>query len=451
MENSLYWLWLSLRLGQGSSVGVRILERFGSPRTVYEASDEELLNFQKEFGEATVEKLLNKNLDEAYSLEEYCVRKNVKILHYGAQDYPKSLTNLKNPPIILYARGRTDLFTGKLCIGVVGTRDMSDYGRDAAYRIGYELASAGAVVVSGLALGIDSVAACGALDARGLTVAVLGSGIDHVYPAEHKKLAAEIEEKGILLSEYPPKALPSKPSFPMRNRIISGLSQGTLVVEASARSGALYTARDAILQGREVFALPGNVDCVSASGTNALIRDGATAVTCASDLLEHYAYLYRDSIDMSSIRRVSVCSHFARGKLLAHGVAEQARGAKQAEKRDERLSQTLHAKKRIDGKTVRELSGETEYPVYDDGRSDAVAPKPTAEMPRRESDHSADSLDALPADCREVFEAMPIGTPVSADTMCRAGFEISQLMIAFTMLELHGLITTLPGGLYCRR
>ncbi len=445
MGNSLYWLWLSQRLGQGSSSGMKILERFGSPEAVYEASDEELLTFKKELGEATVEKILNKNLDEAYSLEEYCVRKNVKILHYGAKDYPKSLTNLKNPPIILYARGKTDALAGKLCLAVVGTRDMTDYGRDAAYRVGYELSAAGAVVVSGLALGIDSAAACGALDAGGLTVAVLGSGIDHVYPAEHKRIAHEIEEKGVLLSEYPPTVGPTKFSFPMRNRIISGLSQGTLVVEAPMRSGALITARDAILQGREVFALPGNVDSEAAGGTNALIRDGASAITCAADLLENFAYLYRDSIDLSAIRRVSACSHFAKGKLAAHGVSEQARAAKPAEKRDGRVSHTLHAEKRIDGKTVRELSGETEYPVYDEPKGEMHVASV-----KSEPDHSAEKLASLPEDCREVFEAMPIGRPISADELCRAGFDISQLMIAFTMLEVVGLITTLPGGLYCR-
>ena len=328
---------------------------------------------------------------------------------------------------------------------------MTDYGRDTAYRMGYELAAAGAVVVSGLALGIDSVAACGALDASGLTVAVLGSGVDHVYPAEHKRIAAEIEEKGVLLSEYPPTVGPTKVSFPMRNRIISGLSQGTVVVEASAGSGALITAKDAVLQGRDIFALPGNVDSKNTVGTNALIRDGATAVTCANDLLEGYAYLYRDSIDLAAIRRVSVCSRFSAGKLSAHGVSEQARSAKAKEKREGQLSNTLHVEKRIDGRTVREMSGETEYPVYD-AEGTAKDPKAQgADMLRHEPDRSAQALDSLPADCREVFEAMPIGTPVSADTLCKAGFDISQLMIAFTMLEVNGLITTLPGGLYCRR
>ncbi|MBQ7380656.1 MAG: DNA-processing protein DprA, partial [Clostridia bacterium] len=147
MENSLYWLWLSQRLGQGNTSFVALLEQFGNPRAIYEASEEELLTFKREFGEAMLERLFDKNLDEAYSLEEYCVRKRVKILHYGAKDYPKQLTNLKNPPIILYARGKTEALGGKLCVGVVGTRDMTDYGRDAAYRMGYELAAAGAVVV----------------------------------------------------------------------------------------------------------------------------------------------------------------------------------------------------------------------------------------------------------------------------------------------------------------
>lgn len=450
MKDTLYWLWLSLRLGQGSMSFVKLFEQFGSPRAIYEASEEELLSFRREFRETVVEKLLNKNLDDAYSLEEYCVRKSVKIIPYGSLNYPKALTNLKNPPIILYARGAIEALAGRLCIGVVGTRGMSDYGRDAAYRMGYELASAGAVVISGLALGIDSVAACGALDAGGFTVAVLGSGIDHVYPAEHKHLASEIEKKGVLLSEYPPTVGPTKPSFPMRNRIISGLSQGTVVVEAPLGSGALITARDAILQGREVFALPGNVDADSAKGTNGLIRDGATAVTCASDLLENYAYLYRNSIDVSAIRRVSACSHFVPGKLLAYGVSEQARTAKRGTARDDRLTKALHLEKRIDGKTVRELSGESEYPIYDDSNGSAKI-APTSEMPKREPDDSTAALAALPEDCREVFEAMPIGKPISADELCRAGFDISQLMIAFTMLEVGGLITALPGGLYCRR
>lgn len=340
---------------------------------------------------------------------------------------------------------------GKLCISVVGTREMTDHGRDAAYRVGYELASAGAVVISGLALGIDSIAACGALDAGGLTVAILGSGIDHVYPYEHKKIAAEIEERGILMSEYPPAMGPTRFSFPMRNRIISGLSQGTLVVEAPMRSGALITAKAAVMQGRDVFAFPGNVDSGAAEGSNALIRDGAMAVTCASDLLESYAYLYRNSIDLGALRRVSACSHFSDGKLLAHGVAEKARSARKDTKNGKKLTELLHNKKKIDGETLGKLSGQTEYPVYDAEQPKKAMAENLDEKPKSMPDESAGALDALPADCREVFEAMPIGTPVSAEQMCRQGFEISKLMIAFTMLEVSGLITTLPGGLYCRR
>lgn len=451
MEKTLYWIWLSLRLGEGRNSFVKLIERFGSPRTIYEASDEELMTFKGEFGASLLERLSNKNLDEAYSIEEYCVRKRVKIIHYGAKDYPKPLTNLKNPPIILYARGCVERLEGKLCISVVGTRKMTEHGRDAAYRVGYELASAGAVVVSGLALGNDSAAAVGALDAGGLTVAVLGSGIDHVYPYEHKKIAAEIEARGVLMSEYPPTTGPTRASFPVRNRIISGMSQGTVVVEGPAGSGALITAKEALMQGRDVFAFPGNVDSDAAVGSNALIRDGARAVTCAADVLESYAYLYRKSIDMGALHRVSACSQFVSGKLLAHGVSEETYGAKKAEQKQKKLANLLHSQKKIDGESLRKISGENEYPIYDAEPPKEKLKEALNEKPKSEPDESMKALDSLPKDCREVFDAMPIGKPVSAEQMCNAGFEISKLMIAFTMLEVSGLISTLPGGLYCRR
>ncbi len=458
MNHTLYWLWLSLCLGQGNPHFTSLLERFGSPDVLYRMSSEELITLEREFGSKTVERLLNKNLDAAYSLEEYCVKKSVNILCYGQEDYPKPLTNLKNPPIILYARGQIAKIAGKLCIGVVGTRSMTAYGRDAAYRMGFELASAGAVVVSGLARGIDSAAACGALDAGGVTVAVLGSGVDHVYPSEHERLAHEIEEKGVVLSEYVPTATPNKFTFPMRNRIISGLSQGTVVIEAPAHSGALITARDAILQGREVFALPGNVGSPGADGTNDLIKDGAAAVTSASDILEGYAYLYRNSLNPAEAKRVSACAGFARGKMAAHGVSEEEVPVWNPNERKRPLSDVLHVNKQVDGETVRKLSGETEYPIFGEAIASERSPEnvPESGFPERKekestSDHSAERLAGLPEDCRAVFEAMPLGEPVSADEMCRAGFGISQVMIAFTMLEVAGLVSALPGGLYCRR
>ncbi len=456
MNELLYWVWYAFAMGQ-SRRAVPLMERFGSPKVLYDMSSEELMTLGREFGASTVERLVPKNLDKAYLMTEYCEKNAIKILCYGQEYYPNPLTKLKNPPIILYARGSVEKLAGRLSIGVVGTRQMTDYGRDTAYRMGYELASAGAVVVSGLARGIDSAAACGALDAGGFTVAVLGNGVSYVYPAEHEKLSAEIAERGVLLSEYPPEARPAQGSFPARNRIISGLSQGTVVIEAPMKSGALITARDAILQGKDVFALPGNVDRESAAGANALIRAGATAVTCAADILENYSYLYRDVLDPSATRRVAACSGFVPGKLAAHGVFEQSVGGGRVKRKDDErpLAKHLDQKKRLDGEELRALGGESEYPLYEEIKmeSTGVLPKLADDGVRAKpiSDRSAPQLASLPESCRAVFEAMPIGEAISADGMCRFGFEISQIMVAFTMLEMRGLIVRLPGGLYGRR
>ena len=192
MSRDLYWIWLSLRMGPGREGVVSLLEHFGSPQGVYEADARELSDYFGSSKRRLCEALQNKNLDEAYSIDQYCSKNRITILRCGEKGYPKLLTNLKNPPIILYARGRIADLDSRVSISVVGTRSLSEYGRQTAYKIGYELGVAGAVVVSGLALGIDSVAACGALDARGRTVAVLGSGLDRIYPAAHKKLGGMI-------------------------------------------------------------------------------------------------------------------------------------------------------------------------------------------------------------------------------------------------------------------
>ncbi len=444
MKRSLYWIWLSLRLGAGNSRFVSLLERFGSPEAIFDAEPDELLALRDDFGEKTVSALLQKNLDEAYQIETYCASHRIRILTFGSEDYPKLLTNLKNPPIILYARGNTKALAKKVSVAVVGTRSLTEYGRKTAYKIGYELARAGVAVVSGLALGIDSVAACGALDAKGFTVAVLGSGLDSIYPAAHKKLAGEIAAKGLLLSEYPPLVGPTRGSFPMRNRIISGLALGTTVIEADETSGSLITARDAILQGRDVFAVPGNVDAKNALGTNALIKDGATAVTSAADILENYRYLYRGMIDVTELGRAAMRSTLLPGALAAHGV-EEGEGQSAAQEKDAPLSRLLHSRKKVDGETVKAVSGEQVHPVYD--KSEV----PTEPAPRAKADESVEALASLDEPSRRVLDIMPIGTPVSVDYICENGVDTSEVMIALTMLEVSGLVQSYPGGLYCRK
>lgn len=445
MKKNLYWIWLSLRLGAGSHRFVNLIERFGSPEAIFDAEPEELLSLRREFGEKTVESLLNRNLDQAYQIETYCATHGIHILPFGGADYPKLLTNLKNPPIILYARGKYKGLDKKVSVAVVGTRSLTEYGRKTAYKIGYELARAGAVVVSGLALGIDSVAACGALDAGGFTVAVLGSGLDSVYPAVHKPLAAEIAKKGLLLSEYPPLVGPTRQAFPMRNRIISGLGLGTVVIEADEYSGSLITARDAILQGRNVFAVPGNVDEKNAIGTNALIKDGATPVTCAADILETYRYLYRGMIDVTELKRASMRSELVPGALAKHGVDEGELSVEVKKKEDAPLSRLLHTRKKVDGETVKAVSGERQYPVNE------PSVLPVQQPPKAEADTSVDALAELDEKSRMILDHIPVGKPVSIDYICSLGFEASEVMSALTMLEFYGLAESYPGGVYYRK
>lgn len=452
MARSLYWIWLSLRMGEGKAGVAELLEYFGSPENIYDADAHELADYFGGTRRSLCEALSDKNLDEAYRIESYCVKNGISILCYSQKGYPRLLTNLKNPPIILYARGQITDLDERVSVGVVGTRSITEYGRQAAYKIGYELAAAGAVVVSGLALGNDSVAACGALDARGRTIAVLGSGLDRIYPAAHKKLAREIARRGMILSEYPPLTPPSRGSFPMRNRIISGLSQGTLVIEAGKGSGALITAKDAILQGRDIYSLPGNIDSETAEGTNELIKDGATAITCAADILENYQYIYGGKLDLSVLTRLRGRSQLRRGALRAHGVDEgKLLGEEISEETAEdqgRLSSLLHSKGRVDGETVKRISGETEYPVYrDDKRKPTEAPK-TEETAAPAEDVLPDGLDPMHI---AVLRAMPRGEAVGIDRICEGGIDAVSAMTAMTMLEIHGLVESLPGNRYLRK
>ena len=206
-------------------------------------------------------------------------------------DYPKNLSEIYDPPLVLYVRGVL-ADRDVLAIGLVGSRRMTLYGQEMSRKLAYQLARVGVTVVSGLARGIDTAAHTGALQAKGRTVAVIGCGIDTMYPPENKKLADEIVAKGgAVVSEFPFGVPPDRQNFPMRNRIISGWSLGVVVVEANLKSGALITAKQATEQGREVFAVPGRADSVLSRGTNRLIKDGAKLTEDAEDILAEFEYL----------------------------------------------------------------------------------------------------------------------------------------------------------------
>jgi len=283
-EDLVHALRLSLVPGVGPRTRQALLERFGSPEAVLAAGPSELREVSGVGPKLTAKILAATEIDAEEEIA-VCRAHGVRILTEADEPYPRLLREIPDPPGVLFVAGSLQPQDG-LAVAIVGTRHASQYGLRQAERLAGSLARAGLTIVSGLARGIDAAAHRGALAAGGRTLAVLASGVLSIYPPEHAKLAEEVAASGALVSEAPSRAEPLSGTFPQRNRIISGLSLGTLIVEAGDRSGALITARHAMEQGREVFAVPGRVDSRTARGCHRLIRDGAKLVETADDVLE---------------------------------------------------------------------------------------------------------------------------------------------------------------------
>ena len=288
----IYWLWLATRPGMSEREKMAALTHFGSPEDCYYADDYGDLELSKD----AVTSLQNKELKEAEDILAACEKKKIQILTFGDLLYPSILRNIIDPPMVLYYKGTLPDFDREPMIGIVGTRKASAYGMTTARQMARQIASHGGVVVSGMAEGIDAMATWGALDAGKTAIGVLGCGVDRIYPICNRELFRKMEQLGCLISEYSPGTPPNRWNFPRRNRIISGLSCGVLVVEAPLKSGALITARQALEQGRDVFVVPGNIGVSSCEGSNALLKDGASLVTSGWDVVGEYAYRYPDKI-----------------------------------------------------------------------------------------------------------------------------------------------------------
>ena len=282
-----YWVWLSELKGLRNQTRLALLRRFGDPESIFYADADELL-LTEGVERSQLKLLKNHDLAPADRILADCQRLDIQLLTFSDAAYPGRLKNIYDPPALLYCKGRLPLLDDLLCVAAVGTRDCTPYGVACAEKLGFGLASGGAAVVSGLARGIDAAAIRGALRAGGVTVGVVGNGLDVYYPYESRYLYEDVASAGILLSEYPPGTEPASGHFPVRNRIISGLSLAALVVEAPEKSGALITAATALEQGRDVFAVPGPIDAPASVGCNCLIRDGAGLVSDASDILREY-------------------------------------------------------------------------------------------------------------------------------------------------------------------
>ena len=313
------WIWLTTRKGLGHQGILKVLDYFGSPERAFYADGEQ---YDQIPGLSALARssLREKGMEVSDRILGDCDRLGLRILTIQDGDYPERLREIPDPPAVLYIRGTLPRFDEEVAIGVVGARKPSPYGEKVAAQLGLELARDGALLVSGSAQGIDSIALKGALQGGGRVVSVLGGGVDVPYPWQNRYLYEDVAAVGALISEYPPGTPPNGEHFPIRNRIISGLALGVVAVECAIHSGTMKTIDHAVEQGRDLFAVPGNIDAPMSEGPNWLLRHGGLAVTCARDILEGYAARFPQKLS----KAVPLSPEAAQQRL--EQVREQAEG-----------------------------------------------------------------------------------------------------------------------------
>lgn len=286
MDNRIYWIWLSAIKGIGIRKLSILLKEYGNLENLWNL-DKSKIKTIKNIGENVIFRLLNNEYKiKAYKYLEYMIKNKIDIISIQDVKYPKQLKDIYDPPIAIYVQGNVNIMQNYELISIVGSRQCSYYGRKIALELSKYLSDKNITIVSGLAKGIDSYSHIGALKGGGKTIAVLGSGLAQIYPKENIKLALNIiEEGGTIISEYPIDEMPNRLNFPARNRIISGLSNKLIIVEARKNSGSLITVDYALEQGKEIYAVPGNITSNISEGTNELIKDGANIITSYEDVL----------------------------------------------------------------------------------------------------------------------------------------------------------------------
>ena len=414
MEELIYWIWLSLACTPGSQTFASLLGKFDTAKEIYEADDSSIAAVITSRSR-DYEALTSKDLEQAQLVLDFCTSKNVGILTYSDERYPDSLRDIPTPPVLLYYRGVLPDFSKLFCISVVGTRRLTEYGKKNSFVIAYDLARAGATIVSGMAIGIDAVAHAGAIASGKATVAVIGSGIDVCYPKEHRPLAREIVKNGCVFTEYPPGTRPDGHNFPVRNRIISGLSKVTLVIEGKERSGALLTARHAKEQGRTVYALPGNVGNPNSEVCNLLLKNGARVCTCADDIVRDF--------EMSSMGKLNPFELAKNAPVNMHEVLSMLKIA--CVTKDDPIFRTPRVNKKS---TQTQATQETPATAVD-----------TAQVAQTQ-DFSGFDARAL-----KIYKKIPLGQECTIESLADSELTMRDVMKALLKLEMGKFITVLPG------
>jgi len=418
--DTVYWIWLSLCCGECNNYGSVLLDEYKNPKAIYGLEKDKIGRISG-MPERVRAALGTKDLSEAERIFEYCQRENIGIMTLDSPIYPERLKRIFAKPLVLYYKGRIPDIDCELLIACVGMRKCSDNGAKNAYRLGAELGLSGAIVVSGMARGIDGASARGALSVNGRTIAVLGSGIDVIYPPEHKELYGRIIKNGAVITEYAPGTAPEAHHFPERNRLISGLSHGVCVVEAGAKSGALITADCAANQGREVFAFPGNVLDPRSEGTNGLIKNGGKLVCGALDVLREYQTVYPHKIFSEKIGERIMLSD----KIASGGIGKTNGGRPRKKKGI------------ID--TIKGAFSKTEQKSKPDTAQTEQKNKPdTAQF----SDMERAVYTAL-SECSAIDEIK-----ASAEKTLGKSIGTGELLAVLTSFEIEGVCKAAPGGSY---
>ena len=398
MNYDLYWIWMSCGLGAGAGCLDLVTYYEWNPYEIYASSFNELFRLDV-ITKRQLEKLKAYSLEDAQKIYDTAISNGWTVVTPSSEYYPERLLTLQNLPLVLYVDGNPEVLKNELSISVVGARKASDYGKSVARALSSTMAETGFTIVSGGALGIDSAAHQGALDAEKSTICVLGCGLGTNYLMENEPLRREIVRNGAIITEFPPYASATRVTFPLRNRIISGISLGTIVVEAGERSGSLITARLALEQGKDVFAVPGDLVSSSFLGTNNLIRNGATPVFSPNDILESYYSRFFDKL--GSIKP------FPNDEIL---------------RRTQKYLTETNTKKN----QVTEIKKQTEKPIT----------------------VKKDAPDYLTDNAKKVYDFLSVEPKHIDEIIIGCGLTTENTLSAVTELEIYGLIQQLSGRRY---
>ncbi len=456
MSTLKYWVWLSSLQSFGADKKAELLAQFFTPEDIFFADDEALLDCAF-LAPKHRQEIMEHNLDPAERILEACDRLGIQMLTQQDALYPERLRNIFAPPVLLYYKGKMPVIDEEVALTMVGSRKTTAYGLQVAGRLAYGLARAGALIVSGMARGIDAHAHAAALQAGAATVAVLGCGVDVIYPAENHSLYHDILACGAVVSEYAPGVRALGEHFPVRNRILSGLSLGTIVVEAPEHSGALITARHALDQGRDVFAIPGNIDVKESAGCNRLIQQGAQLVMRPSDVLQEYAVLYPHKITVKNVEpknmvlypqmrkdflqvaeTVKVPAVFGSGEPDVDEVPE-LRVSSPSRSGQKSWRRIVTLRERRNGQSERiKASGQTEAEAGETRQPDAKSKTPVAF-----------DLSAVMVGRSEESQAILVciaGASKTVDELVRmTNLPTSRVLRELTMLELDGVVCPTKG------